>query len=62
MPPLPLILEILQVLLTIGSQAPEVISLITTATAIAQKGFATADEEAQVRAQLDSVKALIDAA
>ncbi len=60
--PVALIVEIIQALLALAPQIPEVIALGETAIGIVQTGTVTADQEAAIRAQLDQVKALIDAA
>lgn len=60
--PTKLILEIVQAIAALAPQVPEVLALVASATAIAQSGTVTAEQEASIRAQLDAVKELIDAA
>ena len=57
-----LILEIIEALGALAPQVPEVISLVESATTIAQTGAVSAEMETAIRARLDAVKALIDAA
>jgi hypothetical protein len=60
--PIALILEIIQALVSLAPQIPEVIALGESAVGIVQSGAVTPAEEASIRAQLDAVKAVIDAA
>jgi len=60
--PIALILEIVQAIAALAPQVPEVLALVTSATAIARTGVVSPAQEASVRAQLDAVKNLIDAA
>lgn len=60
--PIALLVEIVQALVALAPQIPEVIALGESALGIAQTGTVTPAQEAQIRAQLDQVKALIDAA
>jgi hypothetical protein len=60
--PIALILEIIQALAALAPQIPEVVSLVQSASAAISTGTVTAEQEAAIRAQLDAVKALIDAA
>lgn len=60
--PAALIAEILQVIIGLASDLPQVVALAQTGVQIAQAGTVTAEQEASVRAQLDAIKAQIDAA
>lgn len=60
--PIALILEIIQALAAFAPQIPQVVSLVESATGILQAGSVTPEQEAAIRAQLDEVKAQIDAA
>lgn len=59
--PIALILEIVQALVALAPQIPEVVSLGASAVTILQAGAVTPEQEAAVRVQLDAVKAAIDA-
>jgi hypothetical protein len=58
--PVALLIEILNGILTLAPQIPEVVSLAQNALAIVKTGSVTAEQEASIRAQLDAVKAQID--
>ncbi len=60
--PIALILEIVQAIAALAPQVPEVLALVSSAAAIAQSGTVTPTQESAIRAQLDAVKGLIDAA
>jgi hypothetical protein len=60
--PVALLVEIIQAILVLAPQVPEIVALGENAIAIIKAGAVTADQEAQIRAQLDAVKAAIDAA
>ena len=60
--PTKLILEIVQAIAALAPQVPEVLALVDSVTTIAQTGTVSAEQEASIRAQLDAVKGLIDAA
>jgi hypothetical protein len=60
--PIAIILEVIQALAAFAPQIPEVLSLVESASGIVQTGTVTPEQEAAIRAQLDAVKALIDAA
>ena len=59
---IPLILEILQAIQALSVTIPQVSALAQSGIAIANRDTITAEQEAWVRAQLDAVKAEIDAA
>lgn len=60
--PLALILEILQTIQALSVTIPQVSALAQSGVDIATSGTITAEQEAEIRAQLDAVKAEIDAA
>lgn len=60
--PLALILEILQAIQALSVTIPQVSALAQNGIDIANSGTITAYQEAEIRAQLDAVKAEIDAA
>jgi hypothetical protein len=60
--PIALILEIIQALVALAPQVTEVLTLGQSAVSILEAGTVTPEQEAAIRAQLDAVKALIDAA
>lgn len=60
--PIALLVEILNAILTLAPQVPEVVALGESAVSILKAGSVTPDQEAAIRAQLDAVKAAIDAA
>ena len=60
--PLALILEILQAIQALSVTIPQVSALAQSGLEIAKSGTITAYQEAEIRAQLDAVKAEIDAA
>jgi hypothetical protein len=60
--PIALIVEMIQAILALAPSIPEVIALGESAIGIVQTGSVTPEQEASIRAQLDAVKALIDAA
>ena len=60
--PVALILEIIQALAALAPQIPEVVALVASVTGIVKTGTVTAADEASIRANLDAVKALVDAA
>lgn len=60
--PIALIVEILQAIMTLAPQVPEIVALGESAVSIVQSGSVTPEQEAAIRAQLDAVKAQIDAA
>jgi hypothetical protein len=60
--PIALIVEIINAIVALAPQIPEVIALGESAVNIVQTGAVTPEQEAAIRAQLDEVKALIDAA
>lgn len=60
--PVALLLEIIQALAALAPQIPSVISLVQSAMQIAETGTVTPEQDAAIRAQLDAVKAEIDAA
>jgi hypothetical protein len=60
--PLAIVLEIIEALAALAPQIPEVVSLVEAARTIVVAGTVTAGQEAAIRAQLDAVKAAIDAA
>jgi hypothetical protein len=57
-----LVIEIIQALVALAPQLPEVIALGESAIAIMQTGIVTPAQEALIRGQLDAAKAAIDAA
>lgn len=57
-----LIAEILQVIIGLAGELPQVVALAQSGLAIAQSGTVTPEQEAAIRAQLDAIKAQIDAA
>lgn len=60
--PVALIIEIIQAILALAPQVPEVINLGRSAIDIAEAGSVTPEQEAEARSQLAAVRALIDAA
>ena len=60
--PLALILEILQAIQALSVTIPQVSALAQSGLEIAKSGTITPEQEAAIRAQLDAVKAEIDAA
>ena len=60
--PLTLILEILQAIQALSVTAPQITALVQSALDIGTSGTVTPEQEAAIRAQLDAVKAQIDAA
>jgi hypothetical protein len=60
--PIALIVEMIQAILAVTPAIPEVIALGQSVVSILQTGSVTPDQEASIRAELDAVKALIDAA
>jgi hypothetical protein len=60
--PIALIVEIIQAILALAPQVPEVLALGESVVGIIQAGAVTPEQEAAIRTQLDQVKALIDAA
>jgi hypothetical protein len=60
--PVALIIAIVQAMAALAPQLPEVITLAESATRILNAGTVSAEDEAAIRAQLDAVRALIDAA
>ena len=60
--PLALILEILQAIQALSVTIPQVSTLAQSGLEIGADGTVTAEHEAAIRAQLDAVKAEIDAA
>lgn len=57
-----LLIEILQAVATLADDAAPIVSLLESAIGILRTGTVSAADEAAIRAQLDSVKAQIDAA
>lgn len=60
--PAALIAEILQVIIALAADTPQIVALAQSATEIAQAGAVTPEQEASIRAQLDAIKAQIDSA
>jgi hypothetical protein len=60
--PTALIVEMIQAILALAPQVPEVIALGQSAVNIVKAGTVSPADEAAIRTQLDQVKALIDAA
>ena len=58
--PVALLVEILQGILTLVPQVPEVVALTQQAITILQRGSVTPEEAAAIRAQLDGIKGEID--
>jgi hypothetical protein len=58
--PIALIVEIINALVAAAPQIPEVISLGEAAVGIVKTGVVTPQQEADIRTQLDAVKALVD--
>ncbi len=56
-----LLVEILQTIVALAPQIPDVIALAESALGIIRTGIVTPEQEADIRAQLDAVKAQIDA-
>jgi hypothetical protein len=57
-----LLVEIIQAMLALMPQIPEVLALGESAIGIAQSGVVSPEQEIAIRAQLDAVRKLIDAA
>jgi hypothetical protein len=57
-----LLIEILQAVATLADGAAPIVSLLESAIGILKTGVVTPEQESAIRAQLDSVKAQIDAA
>lgn len=57
-----LLIEILQAVATLADDAAPIVSLLESAIGILRTGTVSAADEAAIRAQLDAVKAQIDAA
>jgi hypothetical protein len=60
--PIALIIEIIQAIIGLAPQILEVVALCESAIGIVQTGTVTPEQEQAIRAQLDAVKAAIDAA
>lgn len=60
--PVALLVEIIQAILVLAPQIPEVVALGESAVSIIKAGSVTPEQEIAIRAQLDAVKAAIDAA
>lgn len=60
--PTALVIEIINAILGLAPQIPGVLALGKSAIGIISSGTVTPEEEVSIRAQLDQVKALIDAA
>jgi len=60
--PLALILELLEAMVALAKDLPDVIALGQSAMSILQSGVVTDSQEATIRAQLDAAKAAIDVA
>jgi hypothetical protein len=60
--PAELLIAIIQAIVALAPQIPQVLSLGESAVRIASTGTVTLEEEGIIRAQLDAVKLLIDAA
>lgn len=60
--PIDLIIEMIQAILALAPSVPAVIALGESAIGIIRTGTVTPEQEQSIRAQLDAVKALIDAA
>ena len=54
--------EIISAIAALAPQMPEIEALVQTATEVATTGVVTPEIEARVRAQLDAVRAAVDAA
>jgi hypothetical protein len=59
--PVAIIVEIIQALMALAPQIPHVISLGESSINIVKTGVVTPEQEADIRAQLDDMKAQIDA-
>lgn len=57
-----LLIEILQALAVLAKEAPQAVVLVDSAVKILTVGVVTSAQEAEIRAQLDEVRAAIDAA
>jgi hypothetical protein len=60
--PVALLIEILNGIMTLATQVPDVVSLAQNAIDILNRGSVTPEEEAVIRGQLDAVKQQIDEA
>ena len=60
--PIALLIEIIQAMAALAPEVPAVLELGASAVALLQTGTVTPQQEASIRAQLDAVKAAIDAA
>jgi hypothetical protein len=60
--PIALILELLEAMVALAKDLPDVIALGQSAMSILQSGVVTDSQEATIRAQLDAAKAAIDVA
>ncbi len=60
--PIAVLLEIIQGLAAVAPEIPSVVSLVETALDIGRTGTVTPAQEASIRADLDAVRAQIDAA
>jgi hypothetical protein len=60
--PVALLVEIIQALIVLAPQIPEVVALGESAVSILQAGTVSPDQEAAIRAQLDAIKGQSDAA
>lgn len=60
-PAVTLILEVIASLAALAPQIPQIAALVASVTGIVQTGTVTDAQEADIRAQLDAVKALVDA-
>lgn len=59
--PVALIIEIVEAIASFAPQIPEIASLVGSAKDALTTGTVTPEQEAAIRAQLDAVKAQIDA-
>lgn len=59
--PAALIIEIIQTIVALAPQIPEIISLGDSAIGMIRTGVVTPEQEADIRAQLDAMKIQIDA-
>lgn len=57
-----IVVEILNTIMTLAPQIPEIVALSESAVTILQAGTVSPEVEEAIRAQLDAVKAQIDAA
>jgi hypothetical protein len=60
--PTELLIEIIGAILVLAPQIPEIVALGESAVSILTTGTVSAEQEAAIRAQLDAVRAAIDAA